>query len=87
MRGGWAGALEGGSLANILQIGEGQTCLILSRGRVTVFFWQGKYYSTSISCRLFVNKHLKLVYTSKATSQNESKLFHDTDVQEPIIGS
>ena len=35
--GGWAGALERRSLVNTLQIGEGQTCLIRSWGRVTVF--------------------------------------------------
>ena len=41
----------------------------------------------SVSWLLFVNqtrevfKNLKLVYTSKATSQNQSKLFQDTDVQ------
>ena len=31
------GFREKGSLINILQIGEGQTCLTHSRGRVTVF--------------------------------------------------
>ena len=29
---------RGGSLVNILQIGEGQTCFIRNRGRVAVFF-------------------------------------------------
>ena len=42
------GLRRGGSLVNILQIGEGQTCLIRSRARVTVF-WQGKCYSMSVS--------------------------------------
>ena len=36
-----------GSLLNFLQIGEGQTCFIFNRGRVTVF-WQGENYSMSL---------------------------------------
>ena len=32
------GLRRGGSLVNILQIGEGQTCFIRSQGRVTVLF-------------------------------------------------
>ena len=43
------GLRRGGSLVNILQIGEGQTCFLRNRGRVTVFFWQGKNYSMSLS--------------------------------------
>ena len=36
--GGWAGALEGRVISKYFsKIGEGQTCLIRSRGRVTVF--------------------------------------------------
>ena len=46
--GGGPGLLRRGSLVNILQIGGGgQTCLIRSRGHS--FFWQGKYYSMSVS--------------------------------------
>ena len=37
--GGWPVLQRKGSLVNILQIGEGQSCLIRSRGRVKV----GKY--------------------------------------------
>ena len=42
--GGWAEASEGsgGSLVNFLLIGEGQTCCILNRGRVTVFLARKK---------------------------------------------
>ena len=37
--GGWAGALEGRVISKYFsKIGKGQTCLIRSRGRVTVFF-------------------------------------------------
>ena len=35
-------ARRGGSLVNILQIGEGQTCFIRSRGKVAVFFGKEK---------------------------------------------
>ena len=35
---GGPGLRRGGSLVNILQIGEGQTCFIRNQGRVTVFF-------------------------------------------------
>ena len=42
--GGWAEASEGsgGSLVNFLLTGEGQTCFILNRGRVTVFLARKK---------------------------------------------
>ena len=43
--GGWVsgpGLRRGWSLVNCLQIGEGQTCFTGKRGRVTVFFWEGK---------------------------------------------
>ena len=48
--GGGPGLRRRGSLVNFLQIGEGQTCFILNRGRVTVFL-AGKNYSMSLlSC-------------------------------------
>ena len=40
--GGGPGLRRGGSSVNFLQIGEGQTCFILSRGRVTVFLARKK---------------------------------------------
>ena len=40
--GGGPGLRRGGSLLSFLEIGEGQTCFILNRGRVTVSFWYGK---------------------------------------------
>ena len=40
--GGGAGLRREGSLLNCLQIGEGQTCFILNRGRVTVFLARNK---------------------------------------------
>ena len=36
------GLRRGGSLVNFLQIGEGQTCFILNRGRVTVLLARKK---------------------------------------------
>ena len=39
---GGPGLRRGGSLLSFLEIGEGQTCFILNRGRVTVSFWYGK---------------------------------------------
>ena len=40
--GGGPGLRRGGSLVNILQIGEAQTCFIRNRGRVAVFFGEEK---------------------------------------------
>ena len=40
--GGGPGLRRGGSLVNILQIGEGQTCFIRNRGRVAEFFGKEK---------------------------------------------
>ena len=40
--GGGTGLRREGSLINFLQIGEGQTCFIRNRGRVTVFFGKEK---------------------------------------------
>ena len=45
--GGWVGASEGRVISKF-EIGEGQTCFIRNRGRVS-FFWQGKNYSLSLS--------------------------------------
>ena len=39
---GGQGLRRGGSLINFLHIGEGQTCFIRNRGKVTVFFGKGK---------------------------------------------
>ena len=39
---GGPGLRRGGSLVNFLQIGEGQTCSILNRGRITVFLARKK---------------------------------------------
>ena len=39
---GGPGLQGGGSLENILQIGEGQTCSIRNWGRVAVFFGEEK---------------------------------------------
>ena len=70
------GPRRGGSLVNFLQIEEGQTCFIRNRGRVTGFFF-GKEKITP--CHLLdsyllrihkVYRNLKIVYTSKGTSQD-----------------
>ena len=47
--GGGPALRRGGSLINLLQIGECQTCFIRSRGRVTVFFGKEKNYFMSLS--------------------------------------
>ena len=39
---GGPGLRRGGSLINFLQIGEGQSCFILNRGRMTVFLGRKK---------------------------------------------
>ena len=49
IRGGGPGPQRGGSLVNILQFGEGQTCFICNRGRVIVLFLARKKYSMSVS--------------------------------------
>ena len=57
-----SGLRRGGLLVFFLQIGEGQTCFIRNRGRVTVFFDKEKI----TPCRLvdsFVKKHAKCVET------------------------
>ena len=43
--GGGPGLRMAGSLLNFLQIGEGQTCFIFNRGRVTVFLYIKKLSS------------------------------------------
>ena len=52
---------RGGSLVYFLKIGEGQTCFIFKRGRVTVFLSRKKLLR--VACILYQ-------YTSKATSQD-----------------
>ena len=44
---GWAGASEGRLLSNVFTNWEGQTCFILNRERVTVF-WARENYSMSL---------------------------------------
>ena len=61
---GGPGLRKRGSFVNILQIGEGQTCFICNRGRAIVFC-QGKNYSMSVSCLLFVNKNTQSVQRPK----------------------
>ena len=48
--GGGPGLRRGGSLVNFLQIGEGQTCFILNRGRVTVFLARKNYSRSLLFC-------------------------------------
>ena len=40
---GWAGTSKGRVICKCSQIGEGQTCFIPSRGKVTVFFGKEKF--------------------------------------------
>ena len=46
---GGPGLRRGGSLVNVLQIGEAQTCFIRNRGRVTVFLGKEKNLPMSLS--------------------------------------
>ena len=55
--GGWGPRLRReGSLVNFLQIGEGQTCFILNRGRVTVFLARTKLLH--VACILYIQAKL-----------------------------
>ena len=69
-----------GSLVNFLQIGEGQTCFILNRGRVTVFL-QGKkllhvasilYIQGKLPVKINLNSGL-LIFRAVAKSRNSGK--------------
>ena len=55
--------LRGGSLVNSLQIGEGQTCLIHSRGRVIVLFGKENITPCRLVDFLFTKKHAKCIKT------------------------
>ena len=69
--GGWGGPglRGGGSLENFLQIGEGQTCFILNRGRVTVFLARKKLPHVAsilyIQAKLPVKINLNYLQVSK----------------------
>ena len=79
--GGWAGASEGRVLSNFfIQIGKGQTCFILSRGRVTVFLARNKllhvasilYIQAKVPVKISLN-YLQLsknLYIKKLSSPN-----------------
>ena len=60
---------RGGSLVNFLQIGEGQTCFILNRGRVTVFLARKKLPHVAsilyIQAKLPVKINLNYLQVSK----------------------
>ena len=53
----------GGSLVNFSQLGQGQTCFIRNRGRVTDFFF-GKEKLLHVP-PIFVKKHTKCIEISK----------------------
>ena len=75
------GLRRGGSLVNFLQIGEGQTCFILNRGRVTVFLARKKitpsrFYFVYIQAKLPVKINLHsglLIFRAVAESRNSGK--------------
>ena len=74
------GLWMGGSLVNFLQIGEGQTCFILNRGRVTVFLVRKKllhfasilYIQAKLPVKINVNylQVSKNLYIKKLSSPN-----------------
>ena len=63
------GLRRGGSLVNFLQIGEGQTCFILNRGRVAVFLARKKLFHVAsilyIKAKLPVKIYLNFLQVSK----------------------
>ena len=67
--GGGPGLRRGGSSVNFLQIGEGQTCFILNRGRVTVFLARKKILHVAsilyIQAKLPVKINLNYLQVSK----------------------
>ena len=67
--GGGPGLRRGGSSVNFLQIGEGQTCFILNRGRVTVFLARKKILHVAsilyIQAKLPVKINLNYLQLSK----------------------
>ena len=66
---GGPGLRRGGSLVNFLQIGEGQTCSILNRGRVTDFLARKKLLHVTsilyIQTKLPVQINLNYLQVSK----------------------
>ena len=67
--GGGPGLRRGGSLVNFLQIGEGQTCFIVNRRRVTVFLARKKLLHVAsilyIQAKLPVKINLNYLQVSK----------------------
>ena len=63
------GLRRGGSLVNFLQIGEGQTCFILNRGRVTVLLARKKLLNVAsilyIQAKLPIKINLNYLQVSK----------------------
>ena len=67
--GGGPGLRRGGSLVNFLHIGDGQTCFIVNRGRVTVFLARKKLLHVAsilyIQAKLPVKINLNYLQVSK----------------------
>ena len=67
--GGGPGLRRGGSLVNFLHIGDGQTCFIVNRGRVTVFLARKKLPHVAsnlyIQAKLPVKINLNYLQVSK----------------------
>ena len=65
----WAGVSEGRVLSKFFTIGEGQTCFILNRGRVTVFLARKKLLHVAsilyIQAKLPVKINLNYLQLSK----------------------
>ena len=61
--GGWATALEGRVISKYFTNWGESNLFDTQPGEGHSFFWQGKYYSMSVSSLLFVNKHAKCLKT------------------------
>ena len=88
--GGWAEASEGsgGSLVNFLLTGEGQTCFILNRGRVTVFLARKKLLHVAsilyIQAKLPVKINLNYLQVSKPRELPTGAFFQSRNSGESV---
>ena len=57
--GGGPGLWRGGSPVKCFQIGEGQTCFVRNRGRITIFGKEKILHVASFKFDSFVSKHSK----------------------------
>ena len=82
------GLRRGGSLVNFLQIGEGQTCFILKRGRVTVFLARKELLHVAsilyIQAKLPVKINLNYLQVSKPPELPTGAFFQSRNSGESV---